>query len=125
MDFCLDNKFIEQKGHFLFRVNSTAISFLILKHLIISFTVSLEKFPRRRMKIAKLLFRKALSGVGDLAQWLERWPRKCKALGSVPSSEKKNQKRKKKKRKALSINIPMNTVEGHTSEYVAKSTCVT
>lgn len=97
MDFCLDNKFIEQKGHFLFRINSTAISFLILKHLIISLTVSLEKFPRRRtngrkgvaklrpsVKIAKLLFRKALS-----------------------------------------INIPMNTVEGHTSEYVAKPTCVT
>jgi len=28
----------------------------------------------------------------------ERLPRKRKALGSVPSSEKKNQKKKKKKR---------------------------
>jgi len=27
---------------------------------------------------------------------VERLPRKCKALGSVPSSEKKNQKKKKK-----------------------------
>jgi len=26
---------------------------------------------------------------------VERLPRKCKALGSVPSSEKKNQKKKK------------------------------
>jgi len=30
---------------------------------------------------------------------VERLPRKRKALGSVPSSEKKNQKKKKKKRK--------------------------
>jgi len=30
---------------------------------------------------------------------VERLPRKRKALGSVPSSEKKNQKKKKKKKK--------------------------
>jgi len=36
----------------------------------------------------------AIVGAGDLAQWLERLPRKHKALGSVPSSEKKNQKKK-------------------------------
>jgi len=32
---------------------------------------------------------------------VERLPRKCKALGSVPSSEKKNQKKKKKKKKRI------------------------
>jgi len=32
---------------------------------------------------------------------VERLPRKRKALGSVPSSEKKNQKKKKKKKKTL------------------------
>jgi len=32
---------------------------------------------------------------------VERLPRKRKALGSVPSSEKKNQKKKKKKKKKV------------------------
>ena len=41
---------------------------------------------------------------GSLRGWgfssvVERLPRKRKALGSVPSSEKKNQKKKKKKKK--------------------------
>jgi len=46
-------------------------------------------------------------GVGDLAQWQSAClgsarpclPRKRKALGSVPSSEKKNQKKRKRKKK--------------------------
>jgi len=44
-------------------------------------------------------------GVGDLAQWFERLPRKHKALGSVPSSEKKEQKKKKKKKKTQAIQL--------------------
>jgi len=34
---------------------------------------------------------------------VERLPRKHKALGSVPSSEKKNQKKKKKKKETVRI----------------------
>jgi len=34
---------------------------------------------------------------------VERLPRKRKALGSVPSSEKKNQKKKEKKRKEKKV----------------------
>jgi len=37
--------------------------------------------------------------VGDLALWLERLPRKRKALGLVPGSEKKKEPKKKKKSK--------------------------
>ncbi|EDL99627.1 rCG37922 [Rattus norvegicus] len=40
------------------------------------------------------LHKKLVLGAGDLAQWLERLPGKRKALGSVPSSGKKNQKKK-------------------------------
>jgi len=34
---------------------------------------------------------------------VERLPRKRKALGSVPSSEKKNQKKKKKKKESVAL----------------------
>jgi len=39
---------------------------------------------------------------------VERLPRKRKALGSVPSSEKKNQKKKKKKKKREPAPVPEN-----------------
>jgi len=43
---------------------------------------------------------------------VERLPRKRKALGSVPSSEKKNQKKKKKKKKRLE---QINQIMGYSS----------
>jgi len=44
---------------------------------------------------------RALTGGWGFSSVVERLPRKRKALGSVPSSEKKNQKKKKKKKRAL------------------------
>jgi len=45
------------------------------------------------------LFLRSLAGGGwGFSSVVERLPRKRKALGSVPSSEKKNQKKKKKKK---------------------------
>jgi len=50
--------------------------------------------PEASLQESVLFFKNVGPGAGDLAQWLERLPRKRKALGSVPSSEKKNQKKK-------------------------------
>jgi len=41
---------------------------------------------------------------------VERLPRKRKALGSVPSSEKKNQKKKKKKESTMRGNISFSKI---------------
>ena len=56
-------------------------------------------FQKEKEIYAQLLNSFLKRGGWGFSSVVERLPRKRKALGSVPSSEKKNQKKKKKKKK--------------------------
>jgi len=60
-----------------------------------------ETPPAHNLIIRAMAFKERCSWGWGFSSVVERLPRKRKALGSVPSSEKKNQKKKKKKERKL------------------------